>query len=339
MSMLKRMSKKRNSGQIKHTSPDGSDEWAISNGAGSSETTTTTTTSARTSSHRPLAGEAAGGYADAQTPPASPAPLTSSSDRPMSREEKIAMLLAKAAPRTDDALPSSSSPLNRSLTLPRGSSYNVPKSTSLSLATVTASPHASPPASPRASPRASSDPQASPRGKKLERSTSYTAKSPRLSTTLTLITSAVASLSSPRGEKLRSRSGSFSGAAVDAAPRGTQTRIIYFPSPMAVMAPAQVYLVPNNVITEGMRAALAQAHDCEWGIGVGDTGENETELKLGGIQLLDKTHSARYRTSTQHKSRPTGQPGMLAEYLQTTAPEINIGKTTITHEYIFKNSV
>lgn len=332
MSMLKRMSRKRNSGQL---SP------AVVAGE-------IVTAGTRTSEQRALSRESDSSFADAPTPPVSPKPLVTSGDKAMTREEKIAMLLAKAAPRTDDTSPSStsSSPLARSLTLPRGSSYNVPKSNSL--ATESSRPA---PDSPRDDPGSA---PSSPR-KKLERSTSLTPQSPRpqapqsprsqtprtLSTTLTLITSAVSSLSSPRGdkEKRRSRSNSFSGGLIAHRTRGTMTRIIYFASPMAVLSPPHVYLVPNEVLTEGMHAALSQAHFCEFGVVGGETGENEIELKIDALLLLDKTVNPRHKFALRQKTQFVGQPGVLAEYLQQGAPETCVAKTTITDEYIFKNAV
>lgn len=108
---------------------------------------------------------------------------------------------------------------------------------------------------------------------------------------------------------------------------------------MAVLSPPNVYLVPNEVLTEGMHAALSQAHFSEFGIGIGDTGENEIELKIDALMLLDKKINPRHKFAVQQKTQFVGQPGVLAEYLQEGPPETCIAKTTITDEYIFKNAV
>jgi hypothetical protein len=277
-------------------------------------------------------------YDDVPTPPMSPKPLfvSNESDKSMSRQERIAMLLAKAAPRPDGSEPTTTttslSGSGRSLTLPRASSYSAPKGSILAPEPAPVTPVITATSSPPASPRPE------PTGRKIERAASFSAqKSPR-STTLTLITTAVASLS-PRGEKLRSRSNSFSGTAIDQQGRGTFTRIIYFPSPIAVLIKPNVYLVPNNVVTEGMRAALRQAHDCEFGIGTDQTGDNESDLKFMATQLLEVDAGGRHRVTSQKKAKPAGDRGMLLQYLQTGSPESHIAKTTITHEYIFKKAM
>jgi len=360
--MLKRLSKKRNSAHLERAvvkidggtnqQNDDDDEVDIVTTSTTQTTTSTApTTAARTSEQRNGTKDTGSrnSYVDAQTPPASPKPVGTSADKAMTREAKIAMLLAKAAPRPDETVPAGGSgALARSLTLPRGSSYSVPKSNGLASESSTGAIE-----SPRAVVAAPDNESAPSSPRKLERSISYTPPSPRpqsprpqsprplpMSTTLTLITTAVASLS-PRGdkEKRRSRNNSFAGTSIDSTSRGTFTRIVYFASPVALLTAAKVYLVPNNVVTEGIHAALAQAHVCEFGVGTGDTGENEMELKIAALLLLDKGINPRHKVSMQQKARFTGQPGMLAEYLQPGAPEVCIGKTTITHEYIFKNAI
>jgi len=356
MSMLKKMSKRRNSAQLTHANvamagvviggnglssqSEREDRHDSADGLSTSTTTAVSAVShlvsARTSDHR---SELA--YVDAQTPPASPKPglLKATSATPMSRDEKIMMLLAKAAP--SNARPDNDGALARSLTLPRGSSYSGPKSRSFIAEAATT--HHTPPGSPRTV----SDqnlPADSPR-KKLERTTSgntggKTAAARPASTTLTLITTAITALT-PRagaGEGKR-RSASFSGTSIAQRSRGTVTRIIYYASPMAVLTAPQYYLVPNEVMTEGMHAALAQAHACEFGTGTSESGENEVELKMSAILLLDKDVNPRRRMAMQSKALHVGQPGMLAEYLQQGVPETCIAKTAITDEYIFKNFV
>jgi hypothetical protein len=123
------------------------------------------------------------------------------------------------------------------------------------------------------------------------------------------------------------------------APRGTFTRIIYFADALTILTAPRYFLVPNNVLTEGMHAALTMAHQCEFGVGVGTTGENEAELKMGAIMMVDVDVSPKYKLVSQKQARPVAERGALVQYLQKGAPEICVAQTTITHEYIFKNVV
>jgi len=306
-------------------------------------------------------------YNDVPTPPASPklSVLANSGEVPMTRDQRIAMLLARAAPRKELQNSASAGRVSASIATPqtaatangvvtngleRGSSFPARKAgsiKSLELSKVDAG--GSNPSTVSLTTRTLSNgedqsPSSSPR-KRAERSSSFTQCSPRLSTTVTAIASSMASPRGPPhesnvGGKKVTRRDSYSGTTPDFMPHGTLTRIIYFQSPIAVLEPPKVYLVPNEVITEGMRAVLTQAHMCEFGIGRSDTGENEVELKAGAIHLIDRDTNYRHKMLIQHDAQVTGVRGMLLEYVQQAgAADTNIAKTTITHEYIFKNAV
>lgn len=202
---------------------------------------------------------------------------------------------------------------------------------------VTASP--TPEQQENQSPRASPKPERRADSKKLQRSNSCTPRSPRLSLAAAAISALTPRTVSSEGKSERLRRNSYSAPATAEAPKNTFTRIIYYQAPLVVLSRPSVFLVPNSVVTEGMRAALAQAHCCEFGIGTNAAGDNENELKAGAINLVDNETVLRRKFAAQRKSRAAGERGALLAYLQTEAPEINLARTTITHEYIFKNII
>lgn len=106
-----------------------------------------------------------------------------------------------------------------------------------------------------------------------------------------------------------------------------------------LLGPPAIILIPNEVLTDLMREALQRAHSAEFGIGVDKDGFNEAELKAPAIWLCEKESSHRTKVLLSQCEQLAGAKGALVPYYQSTTPDPCIASTTITHEYIFKNSI
>jgi hypothetical protein len=261
---------------------------------------------------------------------AAPKPLFASTglgEKAMTREEKIAMLLEKAQPKNKKPASTSSAgdaTTSKSERLERSSSYSTKSDGSVVGNNNNIDEFL----------------KETQNGTRLERSTSFdggklSASSPSQPPRTPSPKSPRTPIASPRGANKEARN-SYAGSSNRSV--GTFTRIIYYRS-VVLLGPPAIILVPNESVTDTMREALQRAHSAEFGVGVDKNGFNEAELKAPAIWLCEKDVSQRTKVLMSQHDRLPGDKGALAPYFQPTTPDPCIAATTITHEYIFKNSI